>query len=240
MANKFFWCEIPGVYRLPMAGGTSPRDPQNPQGFDVDVPLPQLWLGGTMEPCVGEAQKTPTGTIPKKVGNPKTFLRNFCAASKENSSSFCYPRWYCKLPPNWRTLLRWFHDDRNTTLKFAGEGICRGIIDNCDTLVQTFWPRKIHQSKVSQLAMQSMTVLFWIGWKGSLDFLNLDFLLLISSEASGLKSTNPANVVEWQDFLLSPGGLLLRPNWHTWFVSSDLAMNSWNASFLRGFSKTES
>ena len=27
-----------------------------PQGVDFDFPLTQLWLGGAMEPCVGEAQ----------------------------------------------------------------------------------------------------------------------------------------------------------------------------------------
>ena len=236
MAKIIFGVKFQGLIK-PMAG-TSQR-PSFPKALTLTSLFRSYGLGEQWSRAWGKLRYLPPEGSQKKL-HPKTFLRSICVQHQRVSSSFCYPRWYCKLPPNWRTLLRWFDDDRNTTSKFAGEGICRGIIDNCDTLVQTFWPRKIHQSKISPIAMQEITVLFWIGWKGSLEILNLDFLLLTSSEASGLKSTNPANVVEWQDFLLSPGGLLLRPNWHTWFVSSDLAMNSWNGSFLRGFSKTES
>ena len=135
-----------------------------PQGVDFDFPLTQLWLGGTMEPCVGELQ-----WHQKKLQKIRQFSICLVKTSKEvlrifvqhqRVSSFFNPRWYCKLPPNRRTLLRWFQviaTKRFDPLPALALKFCRRRIS------RPFCTIKIHQSKISQLAMQSITVLSFIG-----------------------------------------------------------------------------
>ena len=109
----FCECEIPRVYRLPMAGIITTRPSKTPRLW--------RWLPSSAAMAWGNSGAVRWGSSDfpfwdrQKSWKSKDVLEeHFCAASKEYHQVFVYPRWYCKLPPNWRTLLRWFHDDRKS------------------------------------------------------------------------------------------------------------------------------
>lgn len=124
--------------------------PSFPKALTLTSLFRSYGLGEQWSRALGKLRKLHFWERQKKLEIQRRFGGAFLCSIKEYQV-FVYPRWYCKLPPNWRTLLRWFHDDRNTTLNFAGERICRGIIDNCDTSSRLFDPEKSINPKFHNL-----------------------------------------------------------------------------------------